>query len=188
MSQSSNSLAGKNVAVVTDSMYEDLEVWYPVIRLREAGAEVKVLGLHEAGKILKSEHGYEVREDMPISSARAEDFDAVVLPGGMAPDELRRHEPVLQFLRDADEKNKVIASICHGPQLLISAGLLKGRTMTCVDSIKSDLINAGANYVDRELVVDGNLISSRTPEDLPAFGRELVSALSQVKTAPMIGQ
>ncbi len=180
------SLAGKNVAVITDSMYEDLEVWYPVIRLREAGAEVKVLGLHESGKVLKSEHGYEVKEDMPISDARAEDFDAIVLPGGMAPDELRRHESVLQFLRDADEKNKLIASICHGPQLLISAGLLKGRKITCVDSIKSDLINAGANYVDQELVRDGNLISSRTPEDLPAFGRELVSALSQIKTAPMI--
>jgi protease I len=180
------SLAGKNVAVVTDSLYEDLEVWYPIIRLREAGAEVKVLGLHEPGKVLKSEHGYEVREDMPISDARAEDFDAVVLPGGMAPDELRRHEDVLQFMRKADEKNKVIASICHGAQILISAGLIKGRKMTAVDSIKADLINAGANYVDQELVHDGNLISSRTPEDLAAFGEEIVSTLSQVKTAPLV--
>jgi protease I len=185
---SQTSLSGKKVAIITDSLYEDLEVWYPAIRLREAGADVKVLGLHEAGRILKSEHGYEVREDMPVGSARAEDFDAIVLPGGTAPDELRRHEEVLQFLRRADKENRLIASICHGPQLLISAGLLKGRTMTCVDSIKADLINAGANYVDREIVHDGNLISSRTPDDLPAFGRALVSALSQVETAPLIGK
>ncbi len=122
-----------------------------------------------------------------LVAREAEDFDAVVLPGGMAPDELRRHEAVLQFLRKADEKNKIIASICHGPQLLISAGLLKGRKMTCVDSIKDDVINAGANYVDEELVRDGNMISSRTPEDLPAFGREIVSALSQIKATPLIG-
>jgi protease I len=184
---SQKSLAGKNVAVVTDFLYEDLEVWYPIIRLREAGADVKVLGIHESGKILKSEHGYEVREDMPVRDARAEDFDAVVLPGGVAPDELRRHEAVLQFMRRADEKKKVIASICHGAQILISAGLIKGRKMTAVDSIKADLINAGANYVDEELVHDGNLISSRTPEDLPAFGEEIVSALSQVKATPLIG-
>jgi protease I len=180
-------LSGKNVAVITDSMYEDLEVWYPVIRLREAGAQVKVLSIHDAGATLKSEHGYEVKVDESIGNARAEDFDAVVLPGGMAPDELRRHESVLKFLKDADRNNLVIASICHGPQLLISAGLLRGRTMTCVDSIKSDLINAGVNYVDQEVVRDGNLISSRTPEDLPAFGREIVSQLSQKKAAaPMI--
>lgn len=180
-------LAGKRVAVVTDNMFEDLEVWYPIIRLREAGADVKVIGLHEPGKILKSEHGYEVREDMPVRDARPEDFDAVILPGGMAPDELRRWDAVLQFMRRADEQKKVIASICHGAQILISAGLIKGRKMTAVDSIKADLINAGANYIDEELVHDGNLISSRTPEDLAAFGSEIVSALSQVKTAPLIG-
>jgi len=181
------SLAGKNVAVITDSMYEDLEVWYPVIRLREAGAQVKILSIHDPGFTIKSEHGYEAKVDGSIASASADEFDAVVLPGGMAPDELRRHEAVLKFLRDADKKNLVIASICHGPQLLISADVVRGRTMTCVDSIKSDLVNAGVNYVDQEVVRDGNLISSRTPEDLPAFGRELLSELSQKKAAaPMI--
>ncbi|MDA4130054.1 MAG: type 1 glutamine amidotransferase [Thaumarchaeota archaeon] len=180
-------LAGKNVAIVTDSLYEDLEVWYPTIRLREAGAQVRVLSTHSPGTVIKSEHGYEVRVDDSISEVYAKDFDAVVLPGGMAPDELRRHEVVLDFLRDAMEQNKVIASICHGPQLLISAGVLKGRKMTCVDSIKADLINAGVNYVDEEVVRDGNIISSRTPEDLPAFGRELVSALAhEEKEAPLI--
>jgi protease I len=181
------SLAGKNVAVVTDYLYEDMEVWYPIIRLREAGAEVKVLGLHESGRILKSEHGYEVKEDMPVRDARIEDFDAVILPGGVAPDELRRHEAVLNFLRQAEEKKKVIASICHGAQILISADLLKGRKLTAVDSIKADVTNAGATYLDQELVRDDNLISSRTPEDLPAFGNEIVSALSAVKAAPLIG-
>jgi len=179
-------LQGKKAAVVTDSLYEDLEVWYPMIRLREAGAEVKVLGLRDPGTIVKSEHGYEVKVDEHISNARAEEFDAVILPGGMAPDELRRHDEVLRFLKDAVEQDKVIGSICHGPQLLISAGLVRGKKMTCVDSIKTDLINAGANYVDEELVRDGNLISSRTPEDLPAFGRELVSVLSQKTVTPLI--
>ena len=184
---SQTQLAGKNVAVVTDSLYEDLEVWYPTIRLREAGAQVKVLSTHPAGTVIKSEHGYDVKVDDSIADASADDFDAVILPGGMAPDELRRHDVVLRFLTDAYNQNKVIASICHGPQLLISAGLIRGRKMTCVDSIKADLINAGVNYVDEEVVRDGNLISSRTPEDLPAFGREIVSVMAHEQTeAPMI--
>ncbi|HLW49326.1 MAG TPA: type 1 glutamine amidotransferase domain-containing protein [bacterium] len=173
-------LSGKRVAVLAENYYENLELWYPVLRLREAGAAVTIVG-PKAGEAYKSKEGYPAKADISMDDAKASDFDAVIVPGGYAPDHMRRHQPMLRLVREAFQQGKIVASICHAGWVPISAGIVKGKTMTCVSAIKDDVINAGAHYVDREVVVDGNLISSRTPPDLPAFCREIVKALSVAK-------
>lgn len=170
-------LAGKRVVVLAEDGYEDLELWYPTYRLTEEGAEVVVAG-HEK-RSYASKHGYPVEATMAASSLRAEDFDAVVIPGGVAaPDRMRRHQEVLDFVRAMDEAGKVVAAICHAGWVPVSAGIVKGRTMTSYWSIRDDVANAGAEWVDKETVVDGNLITARVPKDLPAFCRALIWALS----------
>jgi len=166
----------KKIAVLVEDIYQDLEVWYPYLRLKEAGFEVYTVGTGRA-KIYRSKHGYEITEDLSIAEAKNKDFDAVVIPGGYAPDILRRYDEVNGFVRRLFEQGKVVASICHGGWVLVSAGILKGKTATSFIAIKDDLVNAGARFVDKEVVVDGNLITSRKPEDLPAFMRELLNQL-----------
>jgi deglycase len=170
------------VAVFAEELYEDLELWYPVLRLREAGAQVKIIG-PKAGDVYKSKHGYPAKADLGMDDARPADFDALVIPGGYAPDRMRRHAPMLSFVRGMHEAKKPIAFICHAGWVPISAGIVRGRTVTSVSAIKDDLVNAGAKWVDQDVVVDGNLITSRTPPDLPAFCRELVAALMGVRVA-----
>jgi protease I len=174
-------LAGKRVAVLAENMYEDMELWYPLIRLREAGAEVSVVA-PTAGATYKSKHGLEVKADMSAEDAKPRQFDAVIIPGGFAPDYMRRSEAMVRFVRDAYEEGKVVGAICHAGSMLVSAQVLKGKTVTCYKSIKDDVTNAGGIYVDRAVVRDGDLITSRVPDDLPAFCREIISALS-TKTA-----
>jgi protease I len=126
-----------------------------------------------------SKHGYPVKVDLGAEQARAEDFDGVVVPGGYAPDILRRHAAVLRLVREAHEQGKVVAAICHAGWVLASAGILKGRKVTGFSAIRDDMVNAGAEFLDREVVVDGRLITSRQPDDLPAFCREIIRALEQ---------
>jgi protease I len=147
-----------------------------VLRLREAGADVKIIG-PKAGEVYKSKHGYPAKADIGMDDARPADFDALVIPGGYAPDRMRRHQAMLSFLRAVHDARKPIAFICHAGWVPISAGIVRGRTVTSVSAIKDDLVNAGAKWVDQDVVVDGNLITSRTPPDLPAFCRELVAAV-----------
>jgi protease I len=173
-------LAGKRVAVLAENMYEDLELWYPLIRLREAGAEVSVVA-PTAGATYKSKHGLEVKADLSAEDAKAKQFDAVVIPGGFAPDYMRRSEAMVRFVKDANDEGKVVAAICHAGSMLVSAKVLKGKTVTCYKSIKDDVVNAGGNYVDRAVVRDGDLITSRVPDDLPAFCGEIIAALSTKK-------
>jgi protease I len=175
-------LEGKRVAVLAENMYEDLELWYPIIRLREAGAEVSVVA-PTAGATYKSKHGLEVKADLSAGDAKARQFDAVVIPGGFAPDYMRRSEAMVRFVRDAYDEGKVLGAICHAGSMLVSANVLRGRTVTCFKSIKDDVTNAGGIYVDRAVVRDGDLITSRVPDDLPAFCREIISVLSTTKTA-----
>lgn len=170
-------LRDTRVAVLAEENYEDLELWYPVLRLREAGAEVKIVG-PKAGETSKSKYGYPARADLGMDEARAEDFDAIVIPGGYAPDRMRRHPAMLNLVRAIHEAGKPVAFICHAGWVPISAGILRGRTVTSVSAIKDDMVNAGARWIDEEVVVDGNLISSRTPPDLPAFCREMIGALA----------
>lgn len=171
-------LKGKRIAVLAEDLYEDLELWYPLIRMKEEGAEVKVVGTGSASNYT-GKHGLPVEVDTSADKVSADDFDAVIVPGGYAPDRMRRYPALLKLVKDAFDQGKVVAAICHGPWVLVSAGVLKGRTATCFFAIKDDVVNAGAKYVDQEVVRDGNLITSRTPADLPAFCREIIKALTE---------
>lgn len=168
----------KNIAVLVEDMYQDLEVWYPYLRLKEEGYRVFSVGTGRS-KIYKSKHGYEITQDLTVKKASRMDFSAVIIPGGFAPDILRRYKDINDFVRDNFRKGRVIASICHGGWVLVSAGILDGMTATSFFAIKDDLINAGAKYVDKEVVVDRNLITSRKPEDLPAFMKAVLKALQK---------
>lgn len=171
------SLNGKRIVVLAEDMYEDPELWYPYYRLLEEGAEVTIVG--PEAKVYESKHGYPARAEVAAAKVRVEDVDGVVVPGGFAPDRLRRYPEVLNLVRGVYEKGGVVAMICHAAWVPISAGILKGRRATCVSAIKDDLVNAGATYVDEAVVVDGNLISSRTPADLPAFMPAIIAALGK---------
>lgn len=165
----------KKVAVLVEDYYQVLEVWYPYLRLREEGIETILVGTGK--KEYKSKEGYPAQEELSIEKAKTEDFDAVIIPGGYAPDILRRYVEVNDFIRDMYNKGKVVAAICHGGWVLVSAGILRGKKVTGFSAIKDDLVNAGAQFIDRQVVVDGNLISSRNPYDLPAFCREIIKKL-----------
>ena len=169
-------LSGKRIAMLAEDQYEDLELWYPLLRMQEAGAEVSVIGMPGV-EAYQSKHGYPARVDVSIEEVTAQDFDAVIVPGGYAPDRIRRHEPILALVRDVFRRGGVVAMICHGGWVPISAGIVENRTVTSVSAIRDDLRNAGASWVDREVVQDGNLISSRSPQDLPAFCRTIIAAL-----------
>ena len=166
----------KKIAVLVEDMYQDQEVWYPYFRLKEAGYEVYAVGTGRA-RVYKSKHGYEISEEMTAAEARKKAFDAVIIPGGFAPDMLRRYDDVNKLVAELFGNGKVVASICHGGWVLVSAGVLKGRTVTSFFAIKDDVTNAGATFLDQEVVVDGNLITSRKPEDLPAFMKAVLEAL-----------
>jgi protease I len=168
------SLSGKRVAVLVEQQYQELEVWYPVYRLREAGCEVVLVG-PEAGKTYPSKLGYPAVAD--VAAKDADRFDAVVVPGGFAPDYIRRSEPMLKLVRDLFAKGRPVAAICHGPWVLCSTPALRGKTATGFHSIRDDMVNAGATFVDREVVVDGNVITSRKPDDLPAFVAALIEVM-----------
>jgi len=156
-------LKGKCIAILAEDNYQDLELWYPLLRLREAGAEVQVIGTGSA-ETYGSKHGYPVTVDAAADEVRADDFDAVVIPGGYAPDRMRRYPALLDFVREMDAQGKVVAAICHAAWVPISAAIMKGKRATCFFAIKDDVTNA-------------NLITSRMPDDLPAFCRTIIAAL-----------
>jgi protease I len=168
-------LAGRNVLFLAGPLYEDLELWYPKIRLEEEGAATTVAGLGE--RIYQGKRGYPITVDTDVEQVYAEQFDGLVIPGGFAPDQLRRSERVLQITRDVYQAGKPLAFICHAGWVPISAKILTGKRATSVRAIKDDMENAGARWEDSPVVVDGNLISSRTPADLPQFCRALIAAL-----------
>ena len=166
----------KRIAAVVDDIYEDLELWYPRLRLEEEGWKVVVAG-PSAGKTYTGKHGYPCRSEAAFSDLHAQDFDALLIPGGFAPDKIRRDAHVLQLCRDIDSSGKLLAFICHAGWVPISAGILRGRRATSTVGIRDDMVNAGVTWVDSPLVVDGNLVSSRTPVDLPLFGKGMVDWL-----------
>jgi len=168
---------GKRIAVVLEKDFEDSEFYVPYKRLKEEGAELTVVGL-ERGKMLKGKsEGYEVRVEKSFDEVKPEEFDALLIPGGYSPDKLRAHEQAVDFVKHFE--GKPIFAICHGPQLLISADVVKGKTVTSWRSVAVDLKNAGAQWVDREVVVDGNVVTSRKPEDLDAFVSAIIDMLGK---------
>ena len=176
-------LQGKRAAVLVEQQYQELEVWYPVYRLREAGCKVTLVG-PEAGQSYPSKLGYPAKSDKAAKDCSPGDFDLLVIPGGFAPDYMRRSEAMLRLVSAMAEQGKVVAAICHGPWVLCSTQALKGRRATCFFSIKDDLANAGGRYVDEEVVRDGNLITSRKPDDLPAFMQAVLLAVREARPVP----
>ena len=171
------SLQGKRIAIPTEEMYHILELWYPYYRLKEEGAEPVIVGTGTAPIHYSKDH-YPVTPHTTADKVTADEFDGMVVPGGYAPDLMRRHPAMLKLVKDIFDQGKVMAAICHAGWLLVSAGVLKGRKATCFFAIKDDMINAGAHYVDQEVVVDGNLITSRMPDDLPVFMKTVIKALA----------
>ncbi len=169
-------LEGKKIAILAENFYEDLELWFPRLRFRGLGAEVVVVG-SGSSDTYTGKHSYPVTVDKAVSQVKATDFDAVIIPGGYAPDHMRRHPEMIDLVRQAYEHGKVVAAICHGPWMLASANILKDKTVTAFFAIKVDLVNAGANFVDQEVMVDGTIITSRKPDDLPAFCDAIAAAL-----------
>jgi protease I len=172
-------LHGRRAAILVEQQYQELEVWYPLYRLREAGCQVVVVG-PEAGKTYPSKLGYPAKSDKAAADCSPDDFDLLIIPGGFAPDYMRRSEAILKLVRGVAEQGKVIGAICHGPWVLCSTPTLKGKRVTCFHSIKDDVINAGGRYENAEVVHDGTLVTSRQPDDLPAFMRAIFAALAEL--------
>jgi len=171
-------LSGKRVAMLVEDEFEDRELTGPLDALREAGATVTLVGPTAAAEFKGKRGQAVVTSDLAAGSARMTDFDALVIPGGHAPEKMRMRHAMVDLARDAMEAGKPVAAICHGPQLLISANTLRGRTLTCWPSIAIDVKNAGGLYVDKPVVEDGNLITSRKPDDVPVFSEAIVRAVA----------
>ena len=169
----------KKVGVLLEFSYEDLEVWYPLLRLREAGHEAFTIA-PEAGKTYNGKHGYPAKADKSIDQVNSKDLDALIIPGGWCPDFLRRDKRFVTLVKEMVDAKKPVAAICHGGWMLCSAKCIQGRRMTCFVAIKDDIENAGALYEDAPVVVDGNLITSRFPPDLPDFCKAILEQLAAV--------
>jgi len=173
-------LTGKRIAILVDDGFEDLEFWVPLMRMEEGGALVTVVGT-KAGRVVHSKSGgLTASIDCDAAEVTADDFDAVIVPGGWAPDKLRRSEAVNRLVRDLYDRHKIVAMICHAGLVGISAGIVKGHRATGSLGIRDDLVNAGAAWVDAPAFRDGSLVWGRVVPDIPAFCRELVAALEEV--------
>jgi protease I len=171
-------LRGRRVLVLAESQYQELELWYPTLRFRAGGADV-VVASPSGGAIYASKIGYPVRSDCSVEEIAPDDVDALIIPGGFAPEGMRRSEPLLDLVRKTYDNGAIVAAICHAGWVLVSAGLARGRRLTCVPIIRDDVIAAGAEYTDAPVVRDGNLITSRLPNDLPLFCAEISAALRE---------
>lgn len=168
----------KKVAILIENMFEDAELLYPYFRLLEEGYEVHLVGT-EKNKVYTGKYGYPMESTHASKDVKAEDYDAVIIPGGYSPDFMRRCADTVNFVREMDRQQKLIAAICHGPWMLASACNVKGKKVTCFFAIKDDITNAGAEYVDKDVVVDSNLITSRTPKDLVPFVKAIIEKLKR---------
>ncbi len=166
------------VLIISADNFEDIELLIPLYRLKEEGIQVDIASIKK-GKI-KGKHGYEVDVDLSLKEVNPDDYDLLILPGGKAPEIIRKEKEAIEIAKHFFHKDKPVSAICHGPQTLISAGLLKNRFATCYKSVAQEMKDAGAIYEDKEVVVDGNLITSRQPSDLPAFMRETVKILKKI--------
>jgi protease I len=171
-------LVNKRFLIFVEDVYEDLELWYPKLRTIEAGALVTVAG-PEAGQMYAGKHGYPCQSDAAIRDIQSATFDGVIIPGGFSPDKLRRDPKVLDLVRQFAQGGKLVAAICHGGWIPISAGVYKGVKVTGSPGIKDDLVNAGATWLDAPVVVDRHFVSSRKPDDLPAFCEGILDVMAR---------
>ena len=170
-------LDGRRIAILAEEDFEDSELIEPLRAMKDAGARVVVVGSGSQESYQGKRGKATIKVDIAADKVSAEDFDAIIIPGGYAADKMRLHQPMIDLVRKAYDSGKVVAAICHGPQLLISADILRGRRVTSWPSVAVDLKNAGANWVDVPVVQDGNLITSRKPADLPRFNKAIIEAL-----------
>ncbi len=170
-------LRGRKIAIFLEKMYEDLEFWYPYLRMKEEGAEICIV----APKVetYEGEHGLTAKADQSIVGVKTDEFNALIIPGGYSPDHMRRVPEMVEFVKTMNDEKKPIAAICHGPWMLASAEVINGKKVTSFFSLKDDLIHAGAEWIDQEVVKDGNIITSRNPNDLPAFCKKIIDTLEK---------
>ncbi|GAB3046380.1 type 1 glutamine amidotransferase domain-containing protein [Virgibacillus ainsalahensis] len=171
-------LNDKKVIALVEHDFEDLELWYPVLRLQEEGAQVDLIGKEAKTKYI-GKYGVPAESDYAFTDIKSADYDAILVPGGWAPDKLRRYPEVLQFVKEMNEEKKLIGQICHAGWVLISADILKDKKVTSTPGIKDDMANAGATWSDEEVVVDGHLVSSRRPPDLPPYVKVFADKLAE---------
>jgi protease I len=172
-------IPGKKVIILAEQMFDERELWYPYYRLKEAGAEVTLVG-SGSSEVYHSKSGMPVTVDRSADRISAADFDGVVIPGGYAPDHMRRYPVMVELVKELFEAGKVVAAICHAGWMLASADIVRGKSVTSFFAIKDDLIHAGGKWLDREVVIDGNLITSRKPDDLPAFMKAVIAGLQSI--------
>ena len=181
-------LSGKRVALITENGFEEIELTSPKKAMEDAGIQVDIISTEENKKVKAWDHDHwsiEVPVDISIKDAKVDDYDALMIPGGvMNPDKMRGNEDFVKFAKEFLQSGKPVASICHGPQLLIETGMLEGRDMTSYHSIKTDLVNAGVNWSDKEVVVDKGLVTSRSPKDLQAFNKKMLEEIGEGIHAP----
>jgi protease I len=168
-------VSSKKILILLEDLFEDLEFWYPRLRMQEQGYEV--LSVAPKKGTYHGKHGLPAEADANVDDVSAEEADALIIPGGYSPDRMRRHPAMVKLVKEVFDRGRPVAAICHGGWMLASAGLLNGKTATGFFSIRDDMENAGARWVDREVAVDGNLITSRNPQDLPAFCRAIIEQL-----------
>jgi len=173
------SLAGKKVYILAEELYEEMELWVPYYRMKEEGADVMLIGSGSASKYLGKSGHYPVKVHGEAKDFHGDACDALIVPGGYAPDKMRRHADMVRLVKEAMAAGKVVAAICHAGWMLCSADALRGRKATSSPAIQVDMINAGATWIDAEVVVDGKLVTSRSPDDLPAFNKAIVAALAK---------
>ncbi|MGO1368858.1 MAG: type 1 glutamine amidotransferase domain-containing protein [Senegalia sp. (in: firmicutes)] len=166
----------KKIALLIEDMHEDIELLWPLYRLKEAGFQVDLIG-SEKNTVYKGKHGVPTKSDLASSEIDANDYEAVVIPGGYSPDKMRACEATKKFVKDMNDQDKIVAAVCHGPWMIASTCDIKGKDITSYPTIKDDLINAGANYIDEEVVVSGNIITSRNPDDLIAFTSKIIEKM-----------
>jgi protease I len=173
------SLAGKKVYILAEELYEEMELWVPYYRMKEEGAAVTLIGSGSATRYLGKSGSYPVKVDGEAKDFRGDACDALIIPGGYAPDKMRRHANMVRLVKEAVAAGKVVAAICHGGWMLCSADVLRGKKATGAQAIQVDMANAGATFIDAEVVVDGKLVTSRRPDDLPAFNKAIIAALAK---------
>lgn len=169
-------LKDRKIGIFVEDNYQELEFWYPYLRLKEEGCKITIVGTEK--KTYQSKRGYEVEAEVAAETVKNELFDALIIPGGYAPDLMRVCTPMLELVKKNYSEGKIIAAICHAIWVPISAKIISGKKATCYHTVKDDLINAGGSYLDQSVVVDKNLITSRQPEDLPDFCRKIIENLS----------